>query len=273
MGWVISYSVAVARAFYLFDFQHLTIVRGKRKVLTDVWLQVQIGEHVAILGPNGSGKSTLIKAMTRELYPLENVSGFRFRILGGDTWNVFELRKHLGIVAADQLNDLTRDLTAREVVLSGFFAGMGLWRQQKVTPAMEKTARKILRFLEIPHLAGRSVQAMSSGEQRRVLIGRALAPDPQALILDEPTNSLDPRAVHEFRQLLRKLAQAGKTIMLVTHHLSDLIPEIRRTVLIKKGRIVADGPTRKVLTSATLSRLFRLPIRVKHYRGTYSGTF
>ena len=207
------------------------------------------------------------------LYPIENVPGFRFRILGGETWNVFELRKLLGIVSADFLSSLTRDLTAREVVLSGFFAGMGVWPRQKVTAVMEKKVRSVLRFLEVSHLAERSVLAMSSGEQRRVLIGRALVSNPEALVLDEPTNSLDPRAVHEFRKLLRKLAKAGKTILLVTHHLSDLIPEIKRTVLIRQGRIVDDGPTRQTLTSAKLSRLFRTPIRVTCRKGVYSGTF
>ncbi len=207
-------------AFYLFDFQRVSVVRLGRRVLNDVTLRVQLGEHVAILGPNGSGKSTLIKLMTRELYPLENVPGFRLRILGGETWNVFELRKLLGIVSPDLLSKLTRDLTAREVVLSGFFAGLGVWPHQKITAAMEKKVRSILRFLEISHLANRSVQAMSSGEQRRVLIGRALVPDPEALVLDEPTNSLDPRAVHEFRMLLRKLAKAGKTI--VARHRSSI---------------------------------------------------
>jgi iron complex transport system ATP-binding protein len=263
----------VSPVFYLFDFQQVSVVREGRLVLKDVNLRVQLGEHIAILGPNGSGKSTLIKTITRELYPDENVPGFRFRILGGETWNIFELRKLLGIVSADQLSDLTRDLTAREVVLSGFFAGMGVWPHQKVTPAMERKAQSVLRFLEVSHLAERSVKAMSSGEQRRVLIGRALVPDPHALVLDEPTNSLDPRAVHEFRLLLQKLARAGKTIMLVTHHLSDLIPEIQRTVLIRKGKIVDDGPTRKTLTSAKLSQLFRTPIRVTCRGGVYSGTF
>ena len=242
-------------------------------MLRDVTLRVPLGEHVAILGPNGSGKSTLIKLMTRELYPLDDQPGFKFRILGGDTWNIFELRKLLGIVSADLLENLTRDLTAREVILSGFFAGMGLWPKQKITGVMEKKTRAVLRFLEIDHLADRSAQAMSSGEQRRVLIGRALVTDPEALVLDEPTNSLDPRAVHEFRGLLRKLAKAGKTIVLVTHHLSDLIPEITRVILIRQGKIVDDGPTRQTLTSAKLKRLFRTPVRVSCRKGVYSGTF
>ena len=103
---------------------------------------------------------------------------------------------------------------------------------------------------------------MSSGEQRRAMIGRALVHRPEALILDEPTNSLDPGAVREFRQLLRKLVRAGKSLILVTHHISDLIPEIERVILFKSGRIVADGPTEKLLTSRALSQLFSAKLRV-----------
>jgi iron complex transport system ATP-binding protein len=257
--------------FPLFDFRRVTVLRQGKTALKDLTLRVSVGEHLVILGPNGSGKSTLIKCITRELYPLA-LPGYVFRILGGETWNVFELRKHLGIVTPDWLAHPTRELPARDVVLSGFFAGKSLWSGQRVTEAMERKTSEVLEFLGVSHLAGRSVLAMSSGEQRRVLLGRALVHDPLALILDEPTNSLDPRAVRDFRAILRTLAQAGTTIILVTHHLSDIIPEIGRAVLIKNGVIAADGPTKMLLASEPLSRLFGLRAHVEKRRGFYHLT-
>ena len=232
------------------------------------------GEHIAILGPNGSGKSTLVKLMTGELYPLAGVPGSRFRLFGQEYWALEDVRERTGLVALDMLNNLShevtaREVTAREMVLSGFFNSLGLWPHHQVTPAQERRARDILRFLEISPLTHRPLSAMSSGEQRRALIGRALVHNPEALILDEPTNSLDPGAVREFRQVLRKLARAGKSLILVTHHLSDLIPEIERVILMKEGRIVADGPTRRTLTSVALSRLFDTKLRVVPRSGNY----
>lgn len=250
----------------LLDFQHLTVPRGDRYVLRDFSLQIRRGEHVALLGPNGSGKSTLIKAITREIYPVDH-RGLRFALLGRSDWDVNDLRGHFGIVALDQLHNLShevvlRQVTARELVLSGYFNSLGLWPHHRVKPAQERHAREILRFLEISHLAHRPVSAMSSGEQRRAMIGRALVHNPEALVLDEPTNSLDPGAVREFRALLRKLARAGRTLLLVTHHIADVIPEIKRVILMQDGRIVGDGPKAQMLTSTRLSRLFGTKLRV-----------
>jgi iron complex transport system ATP-binding protein len=258
----------------LVDFQNADIVRGDRFVLRDFSLQIARGEHVAILGPNGSGKSTLIKAISRQIYPVQR-RGLRFQLLGHDDWDLSDLRSHLGIVELDQLNNLShevtqRQITARELVLSGFFNSVGLWPHHSVTRPQERRAREIMQFLEIGHLAKRSLSAMSSGEQRRAMIGRALVHDPGALILDEPTNSLDPGAVREFRALMRKLARAGRSLLLVTHHIADVIPEIERVVLMKEGRIVADGPKARLLTSARLSRLFGARLRVVK-RGTSYG--
>ena len=251
----------------LIDFRKITVIREEKRILRGFNLQVRRGEHIAVLGPNGSGKSTLVKLMTGELYPLADLPGARFRLFGQESWALDEVRERIGIVALDLLQSLShevtaREVTAREMVLSGFFQSLGLWPHHRVTPAQEHRARGILRFLEITHLAHRPLSAMSSGEQRRALIGRALVHDPEVLILDEPTNSLDPGAVREFLRLLRKLARAGKGLILVTHHVSDLIPEIGRVILLKGGRIVADGPKSRVLTSAALSRLFAARLRV-----------
>jgi iron complex transport system ATP-binding protein len=251
----------------LVDFRGLTVVRGDRTVLKDVRLRIARGEHVAILGPNGSGKSTLVKAITRELYPIAGTRDFRFEVLGRDDWDVAELRTHFGIVELDLLQNLShevtlRQVTAREMVLSGCFNSLGLWPHHVVTRRQEKQARTVLKFLEIDHLARRPLSEMSSGEQRRVLIGRALVHRPEALILDEPTNSLDPGAVREFRVLLRKLSRAGRSLLLVTHHIADLVPEFKRVIMVGGGKIVGDGSRARMLTSPVLSRLFGTRLRV-----------
>ena len=251
----------------LLDFKNITVTRGGYNILRGFSLQVHRGEHVAILGPNGSGKSTLVKLITCELYPRAGIPRTRFQLFGQERWSLDEVRQRIGIVALDMLQNLShevlaRQVTAREMVLSGFFNSLGLWPHQHPTAEQECRARDLLRFLEISRLASRPLSAMSSGEQRRALIGRALVHEPEALILDEPTNSLDPGAGREFRTVLRKLARAGKSLILVSHHLPDLIPEIERVILLKKGRIVADGPKARVLTSAGLSRLFGQKLRV-----------
>ncbi len=221
----------------LIEFQDVTVYRGEKIALDGITLSIQAGEHVAILGPNGCGKSTLIKTITRECYPRYSGNGAGLRIFGQECWNVFDLRALLGIVSNDLMQSCARDISGREAVLSGFFSSIGIWPNHHVTAAMEAKTDEILALLEITHLAGRDVNEMSSGEARRILIGRALAHDPKALVLDEPTASLDLHAMHELRAILRKLAQAGTSIIVVTHHLPDIIPEIDRVILINNGSV------------------------------------
>ena len=253
----------------LIEFQDVTVYRGDKIALDGITLSIQAGEHVAILGPNGCGKSTLIKTITRECYPRYSGNGAGLRIFGQECWNIFDLRSHLGIVSNDLMQSCSRDISGREAVLSGFFSSIGIWPNHHVTAAMEAKTDEILALLEISHLAGRDVNEMSSGEARRILIGRALAHDPKALVLDEPTASLDLHAMHELRAILRKLAQAGTSIIVVTHHLPDIIPEIGRVILIKKGRVLRDGAKRDVLTSALLSDLFETPVELVERDGLY----
>src|SRR5579884_888158 len=170
----------------LIEFENVTIQRGERVVLDGVSLSIAQGEHVAILGPNGSGKSTLIKVISRELYPLLKPEPWSLRILGRDRWHLFELRNHLGLVSNDWMQMCTRDYSGYEIVLSGFFGSTGVWPNHQVTPEMERKTREVLELLEITHLAGQPTIEMSSGEAKRILIGRALVHDPQALIFDEP---------------------------------------------------------------------------------------
>jgi iron complex transport system ATP-binding protein len=242
------------------------VARDGKNVIEGITLSIHAGEQVAILGPNGSGKSTLIKTITRECYPR---AGSLLKILGRDVWNLFELRALLGIVSNDLMQTCTRPYPALEMVLSGFFGSIGIWPHQQVTAPMERKARQILELLGIPHLADRNVDEMSSGEARRVIIGRALVHDPHALVLDEPTASLDIRANHELRSTLRKLAQSGIGIVMVTHSLTDIIPEIGRVVTLNHGRVIADGPKAQVLTAPSLSALFGTPVEVLERGGYY----
>ncbi len=251
----------------LLDMQHISVMRGAKVVLDDIQLRIGVGEHVAILGPNGCGKSTLIKTVTRELYPLVRESS-SLKLLGSERWNIFELRSAMGIVSNDLMTECLRDITGEELVLSGFFSSIGVWPHQAITEEMRRRAREILEHLEVEHLAGRAVNEMSSGEARRVLIGRALVHEPKALVLDEPTTSLDVFAQQEVREMIRRLAQSGVGMILVTHHLADIVPEVERVVLMRSGRIIADGPKAELLTAESLSRLFGIEVTVTQ-RGDY----
>jgi len=253
----------------LLDYQNVTIYRGDRVALDRVTFCLEASEHVAILGPNGSGKSTLIKTMTRECYPYQGHGPCRVRVMGRDTWSVADLRVMLGIVTNDLIAACVRHITGREAVLSGFFSSIGLWPHHEVSPQMERKAAEILDRLEISHLAGRYVDELSSGEARRLVIARALVHDPSALVLDEPTNSLDVRSTYELREIIRKIASSGITIVLVTHHLADIVPEIERIILLQDGRIVRDGRKGDVLTSDALSSLFGVPVVVAERDGYY----
>ena len=253
----------------LIDFQNLSVRRDANLILDGINLSIAQGEHVAILGPNGSGKSTLVKVISRDLYPLLKPEPWSVRILGKERWHLFDLRNHLGIVSNDWMQMCTRDYSGFEVVLSGFFGSVGIWPNHAVTPAMEQKTRDVMELLEIEHLSERNTDELSSGEARRILIARALVYDPQALILDEPTNSLDLRATWELRDILRKLAANGISLIMVTHHLPDIIPEMRRVVLIRSGRVFCDGPKEQVLRPETLSGLFGIPVELLERDGYY----
>ena len=247
----------------------MSVDLGAFRALDDITLAIHAREHTAILGPNGSGKSTLLKVLTRECYPRLLEPPPEVRILGQDAWRLFDLRAALGIVTNELVEQCTKPYPLRETVLSGFFGSIGVWPHHVVTPAMEEKAREVMERLEIAGLAEREMTAMSSGEQRRAVIARALVHDPRALVLDEPTNSLDVHATRELRRTMRRLAAAGITIVLVTHHLPDIIPEIGRVVALKRGRILADGPKPEILRAETLSAIFDTPVEVLETSGYY----
>src|SRR5881296_2998912 len=238
----------------LLSLAHVTVMRGDRAALHDINLEIARGEHVCILGPNGCGKSTLIKTITRD--------GSNISILGRERWDIFELRSLLGIVSPDLLASCTTDATGRDVVLSGFFSSTRIFPHHHPDPQQLARTEAVLERLGIAHLAERPVAHMSSGEAKRTLIARALVHDPRTLLFDEPGNALDIAAQLQLRDTMRALAQSGLGILLVTHHVSEIIPEIERIVLLREGRILADGPKHAVLNEERLSRLFGAAVRL-----------
>ncbi|MGE5308923.1 MAG: ABC transporter ATP-binding protein [Deltaproteobacteria bacterium] len=243
----------------LLEFRNVTVFRGEKKALDRLDLTIHCDENTAILGPNGSGKSSLIRTITRENYPYAGgKKGPVFRIFGRDRWNTEELRGMLGVVGADAQQAVNVEETAFDTVLSGYFSSVGLFGRSP-TAAMRNKADRTMGFLGIRHLKCRKMTEMSLGEARKVLIARALCHDPRALVLDEPTSGLDMKAASLFIRLLRKIAASGKNIIMVTHDVEDIFPEINRVIMLKAGRIYRDGPARKVLTKRNLRGLFDLP--------------
>lgn len=250
----------------LIDFQNVSVMRGGKLAVNHVSLRISQNEHVAILGPNGCGKSTLIKTITRECYPLYAPDS-RITIMGEERWDVSELRLLLGIVSSDLMALCRTDTTGRDIVLSGFFSSLAIFSNHHVEPHQRKRADAALAKVGALHLADRPVEQMSSGEAQRVLIARALVHEPRALIFDEPSNSLDMGMQRELRETMRKLAQSGVGIVLVTHQTADIIPEIERVVLMSEGRIVGDGPKNEMLTEGKMSALFGFSARITYREG------
>jgi iron complex transport system ATP-binding protein len=274
-----------------------SVVLGGARVLDDLTLSIDVGQHTAILGPNGAGKSTLMRLLTLQHYPLmdrKGAAGERegasmgregfsraaedgpppIRLFGRDRWNVFELRSQMGIVSADLHDRFVHGnsngvVNALDGVASGFFATHGVFAHQHVTAAMRAQALEALDRVGAAALATRTLDTLSTGEARRVLIARALVHTPKVLVLDEPTRGLDLVARHAFMERVRDVARQGTTILLVTHYVEEIIPEIDRVVLLERGRIAFDGSKREVLTGPRLSQIFAGPLVVHESAGYF----
>ncbi len=256
----------------ILSFEHVYVSRGDAPVLHDIHLTVSAGEHLAIVGPNGCGKSTLLKTITCELYPLAinpDASAPSVNIFGRRRWDLTELRKRLGVVSPDLPGKPTLHTSGFDAILTGFFSSSTLWPNLTVTASMRNRAEDLLHQVGAEDLRHKPVGQMSAGEQRRIMIARALAGSADMLLLDEPSNALDLAAQASLRDFLRHLAQQGTAILLITHHIADIIPEISRVLLMRDGRIDADGPKQKLLTAPVLSSLFGIPVEITERDGFF----
>lgn len=252
----------------LLQLTNATVVKGATRILDGLTLTIEDGEHTAILGPNGAGKTTLLNLLTFEDRALvETGAPPAVQVFGRDRWHVFELRTQVGIVSANLhgrfvAGHSSGTISGEEAVVSGIFATQGVLLYVNVTDAMRADARAALARVEATHLGAKMLNEMSTGEARRVLIARALVNRPRALVLDEPTTGLDVGARHRFLETVRRLAREGTTIVLITHHVEEIIPEIGHVVLLDRGRIAASGTKAQMLTTDRLSAIFGVHVRV-----------
>lgn len=257
----------------LIEIRNATVWRGETRVFDGLDLTIAQHEATAILGPNGSGKTTLLKLLNRELYPARG-DDTSVRILGRETWNVWELRSHVGIVSHDLQTRYRATTSALDVVVSGYLSSVGIHGTlaERISSEQVNHARDVMAELHIDQLAETPLAKMSTGQQRRCLLARALVHDPDTLILDEPTAGLDLAASFDYLARIRQLAATGKNIVLVTHMLNEIPPEIDRIILLRAGQIVADGAKADVLTEDNLGRTYDTDVRISLVDGYYLAT-
>jgi molybdate transport system ATP-binding protein len=213
------------------------------RVLRNITWRVDRGSHWAVLGPNGAGKTTLLKLVQGEVRAAFGATVRRFG--RAEPVDLRELRRRIGYVSADLQAGYEHDLTGLELVCSGFFATVGLY--DRPTARMRDRAMGLLEDMGLSDLADRRIAVLSYGQFRRLLLARALAPDPELLLLDEPCAGLDQPSRLAFLEELRRLARNGPTLVYVTHYAGELIDPIGSALILEQGSIVARGPRRRVL--------------------------
>lgn len=246
----------------------LRIERGATVILDDVSWRVNRGEHWAILGANGSGKTSLLSALTAYLSPTAGTIEVLGKRYGETDWR--ELRKHVGLVSSSVRQLMAEDEPALETVVSGKYAMIDYWGEPSATD--RKQAARILKGVECTHITARPWRVLSQGERQRVLIGRALMANPPLLILDEPCAGLDPVAREHFLRFLEKLGRRKRapTLILVTHHVEEIMPMFTHVLLLKAGRVLAQGRKTAVLSPAPLGRAFDASVQMQSEGGRYT---
>jgi iron complex transport system ATP-binding protein len=253
----------------ILELVNATLIRGRTRVLDGLSFTIHQGEHTAILGPNGAGKTSLIRLLTLDDRPRAADNGTpALRIFGREQWDIAELRTRLGVVTGDLdasfgLNTSGGRVSGLDAAVSGLFGSHGVFSHHDVTNAMREQGRAALARVEAPHLAAKPLNEMSTGERRRVLIARALVTRPDALVLDEPTTGLDLVARHRFMETVRRLTREGTTLILITHHVDEIVPETRRVVLLREGQVAYDGGPEDALTAARLGEVFDAHLTVE----------
>lgn len=252
----------------MIELKNVTAFQGDKQVFENFSVGIEQGEKVAILGPNGAGKSTFLKLITRELYPVVKDDSY-IKLFDMERVTIWDLRAQIGLISQDLQEDYTPYTTALDVIASGFFGAIGHHGHLTPTPEQIQQAVSMLDYVGMAGYRDTHFQRLSTGQKRRLLIGRALIHRPQALIFDEPSNGLDIKASALLLNIMREYARPHNSLLLTTHHIGEIIPEIQRVILIKEGKIIADGAKETVLTSTILSELYDTPVKLDQHNDYY----
>ena len=253
------------------ELRNVSVVRDGNHILKSIDLDIFQGENVAIIGANGSGKTTLIKLLRGDIRPYyDEDHPATMRIFGMDLWNMFDIRRRMGVVSMDLQNMFRSDTSVFEVICSGFFNSLDVLRDMTVTDEMKKQVYSCAVMMGIDDLLVRTIECLSLGEMRRALISRALVTEPKLLVLDEPMTGLDVVMKSKFRRMFDILIDRGVCIVMITHDLTDIPSSVRRIVAVKDGSIFIDGPKDKVLTNKVISEVYGESIKVQEDNGVYT---
>ena len=243
-------------------FADVTVARGGNRLLDSVDWEVEEGQRWVVLGPNGAGKTTLLQVAAGRMHPTSGVAGILGTVLG--TVDVFELRPRIGLASAALAERIPGGERVRDVVVTASYGVVGRWREAYDGLDHDR-ARELLGALGADHLAERTYGTLSEGERKRVQIARALMTDPELLLLDEPAAGLDLGGREDLVRRLGLIAAdlEAPALVLVTHHVEEIPPHFTDVLLLRDGRVVAQGPLELALTDETLSETFGLPLELE----------
>lgn len=252
------------------DLVDVSVRRGNTVMLEGINWQVGESDRWVVLGANGAGKTTLLRLLTGDLYPTSGMAGVLDEVLGAV--NIFDLRPRIGLVSQIFQERVPRGETVHDLVVSAAYAVVGRWHEEYESFDHERADALLDRFGML-QLRDRTFGTLSSGERKRVEIARGLMVDPELLLLDEPASGLDLGGREKLVTLLGHLAAdtAAPASVMVTHHVEEIPPGITHAMLLKKGRIVASGPAREVLTEPLMSETFDMPLRLIMSQGRFTA--
>jgi iron complex transport system ATP-binding protein len=248
----------------------VSVVRGRARLLDDIDWTVHEDERWVVLGPNGAGKTTLLQIVAAQIHPTSGVAGILGEVLG--TVDVFDLRPRIGLTSSAMADRIPGSELVRDVVVSASYAVVGRWRES-YDDLDHRRAAALLAEVGVAHLSDRQFISLSEGERKRVQIARALMADPELLLLDEPAAGLDLAGRETLLTTLSVLANdtASPATVLVSHHVEEVPPGFTHVLLLREGRIVAQGPIEDTMTEAALTRTFDIGLVVEHADGRWSA--